>query len=866
MWEELGSTLKGKVNVGKVDCTVEKQLCERFKVRGYPSLRFVKDANMYPYRGAERTTAALTAFATSDYATQSAPTKFTTAADFAAEAAAAAAAPPPPTPPAAEPAKPAAAAPAVPGAERIAAAARDGVAAKVSLLWDAPGAPGPAGRWDGAHGPSDLVRTLSDSNFDQKTSKGTWLLQLCAPNVRACEIYRATTDRLATTVKQEDANVAAVDCTLERTLCDRLQVVQFPTLLLVNGGKMHPYTGERSHDKLTQFVYSQFRQVAGVPVPPRGTEAPAAAKQAYLDAMPQGMTEQAAQAATGQPTNLAAAAAAASAAATAPPTVSVAGVEMEGDVVLLTEANAPGLLSSGVWFVEIYAPWCGHCKTFAPVWGEFATQLKNSGSPVRIAKFDGTVHTALADKLKVAGFPTLRFFKENVMYEWRGAKRTPDLLQSYIDSRYTQTPSYPSPFAGYVAPAAAAPVSVSQTTDRAKPARVSPLWDASDAPGAKGRWDGSPTTSALVRDVTAANWNVRSKASSLLHLCDLAEKQCAFYRPTLERVASTLLSHSIDVIAIDCAVERVLCIKLGVGNMPDVRMLAGGQMYAYNDVRNHDKLVEFATSGFRAGKAIAIPQLDKAALAEDAAGAPAAATEAAAAPVAPPAAAPVAAPATAAAPAVDTKAPTPTTQTWPGVTVLTLTNFALTTAYGDWLVAFVRSGEAESEAFSALMSVFAAKKTLGTVSLSVIDCANESVLCGAFGVRATPRVAIFSTNKYYKHDGALTTAAITEFAEWRWRGMQGTNLGDSPNEFAIWARIDVIVAIVFAMVVGFAGARCVGSSRQQNAPVASPVSHQPTTNNNSNNNNHNNNNNNTNAHAHNANNANKNNQKKPGQR
>jgi hypothetical protein len=127
------------------------ELCERFKVRGYPSLRFVKDAQMYPYRGAVRTTEALTAFATADYATQSAPTKFTTAADFAAEAAAAAAAPPPPTPPAE--AKPAAAAsPSTGDAQRIAAAARDGVAAKVSLLWDAPGAPGPAGRWDGAHG------------------------------------------------------------------------------------------------------------------------------------------------------------------------------------------------------------------------------------------------------------------------------------------------------------------------------------------------------------------------------------------------------------------------------------------------------------------------------------------------------------------------------------------------------------------------------------------------------------------------------------------------------------------------------------------------------------------------------------------
>jgi hypothetical protein len=82
------------------------------------------------------------------------------------------------------------------------------------------------------------VRTLSDSQFRPKDGQAaSWLLQLCAPNVRACEVYRATTDRLATTVKQEDANVAAVDCTLERALCDRLQVVQFPTMLLVKAAR-----------------------------------------------------------------------------------------------------------------------------------------------------------------------------------------------------------------------------------------------------------------------------------------------------------------------------------------------------------------------------------------------------------------------------------------------------------------------------------------------------------------------------------------------------------------------------------------------------------------------------------------------------
>lgn len=63
--------------------------------------------------------------------------------------------------------------------------------------------------------------------------------------------------------------------------------------------------------------------------------------------------------------------------------------------------------SEDVWFVKFYAPWCGHCQSLAPTWTQLA---KNLGNAVKVAKVDATVHTELAQKYNIRGFPTLLLF------------------------------------------------------------------------------------------------------------------------------------------------------------------------------------------------------------------------------------------------------------------------------------------------------------------------------------------------------------------------------------------------------------------------------------------------------------------------
>merc|ERR1711957_952010 len=60
--------------------------------------------------------------------------------------------------------------------------------------------------------------------------------------------------------------------------------------------------------------------------------------------------------------------------------------------------------------VEYYAPWCGHCKTLAPILEELAGALKHNTNLV-IAKMDSTANEC--DSVSVKGFPTLKFFPAN---------------------------------------------------------------------------------------------------------------------------------------------------------------------------------------------------------------------------------------------------------------------------------------------------------------------------------------------------------------------------------------------------------------------------------------------------------------------
>lgn len=113
-------------------------------------------------------------------------------------------------------------------------------------------------------------------------------------------------------------------------------------------------------------------------------------------------------------------------------------------VITLNDENFDELVlkSKEMWLIQFYAPWCQHCKSFAPIWNTVAEQLDGK---VQCGALDATQNKKTADAYKIANFPTVKYFgphkssKKNIV-EYDGGRTSADIVNWGLERYFENAP------------------------------------------------------------------------------------------------------------------------------------------------------------------------------------------------------------------------------------------------------------------------------------------------------------------------------------------------------------------------------------------------------------------------------------------
>lgn len=245
---------------------------------------------------------------------------------------------------------------------------------------------------------SDVIQ-LTASDFNKQVLKGdeVWIVEFYAPWCGHCKSLAPEYSKAASVLKGA-VKVAAVDATQHESLAQKYQIQGFPTIKIFGANKKSPkdYQGERKADAIV-------------------TEGMKTLNDMIKERKKGGSGKNNKESKPRQQSNQG---------------------KSSSDVIELNEMNFNALVadSDDVWFVEFFAPWCGHCKNLAPEWESAATTLKGT---VKLGAVDATVNTDLAQKYGVKGYPTIKVIHRGKVTDYQGPREAGGIVayaENYLES------------------------------------------------------------------------------------------------------------------------------------------------------------------------------------------------------------------------------------------------------------------------------------------------------------------------------------------------------------------------------------------------------------------------------------------------
>lgn len=82
--------------------------------------------------------------------------------------------------------------------------------------------------------------------------------------------------------------------------------------------------------------------------------------------------------------------------------------------------------TTGDWLVEFFAPWCGHCQQFAPVYEDIGKKLKGR---VNVAKVDMSANPSVGKRFSIRRLPTIIMLSQGKLYKFSGSRNAESVMK-----------------------------------------------------------------------------------------------------------------------------------------------------------------------------------------------------------------------------------------------------------------------------------------------------------------------------------------------------------------------------------------------------------------------------------------------------
>jgi len=262
----------------------------------------------------------------------------------------------------------------------------------------------------------------------------------------------------------------------------------------------------------------------------------------------------------------------------------------DSKVVKLTAANfrEKVINSNELWFVEFYAPWCGHCQRLTPEWEKLAKAL---GGIINVGAVDMTTDQAAGQAYGIRGFPTIKFFgaNKNAPEDYQGQRAASDMINFAFDQ------------AKIAANARIGGRSSSSNNNNFNAGAGNQGGCGNPNAGGSGGSTGGNTNDKDVIVLTDSNFDEVLMKSEDLWIVEFYAPWCGHCKrlePEWNQAASELKGE-VKVAKVDATKEHGLAGRFGVNAYPQIKLFPSGpksnsNVEDYNGARDASSLVSWA--------------------------------------------------------------------------------------------------------------------------------------------------------------------------------------------------------------------------------------------------------------------------------